>query len=277
VKSVAAGIFLVLFCITRAIAQNNGCAAEVVTRCVDGAILVNQPTTAPIVCLGSEVSVTTTLDVKSNASIVTTINTDCSQSSVTNFYAPTSVSVGWTVTMTGGYSNSGSGLTATFTPTNCGSANIVWTNSYYDGCDTNLQLGGAALGSFTVLSLTIWDDNTALPISSENTNNVAIVGQEMLLAANQCGGAFSNFQWSVAGTAETDFYVSDGPYPTNGGPVDLTDTTNDETIYFFWADEGSKEVTCAAECAGVTCSTSATFTVLRPTASITTATVGCLY
>jgi hypothetical protein len=115
--------------------------------------------------------------------------------------------------------------------------------------------------------LNIVVSGTTNTICTANSNNVAIVGQQINLSAQTFGGTFSNFQWTVSGTTETNFYVSSDSLWTNGYPQPLTVTTN-TSVSFFWVDAGSKSVSCSAVCAGISCLSNATFTVVRPTNSV---------
>jgi hypothetical protein len=102
------------------------------------------------------------------------------------------------------------------------------------------------------------------------SNTTVIVGQQITLGLTLGSGApaMSNFNWTVPGTTESQFYVSEDLYQTNGYPIPLT-LTNTNTVSFFWVDAGTKTVTCSAVCGGATTTATATFNVLGPSATIT--------
>ena len=102
------------------------------------------------------------------------------------------------------------------------------------------------------------------------SNTTVIVGQQINLSCTNFGGlAMSNFNWSVPGTTESQFYVSGDPLWTNGYPIPLT-VTNTNTVSFFWVDTGTNTVTCTAVCGGATNTVTTTFNVLRPVPSVST-------
>ena len=97
-------------------------------------------------CFGSAVTASGTNWVTTNSQIVVTttytnasgaVTTNCPPMSVTNTVAPTVVSNWWTVSGPGNYTNSGAGLTATFTPTNGGSGQITFYLTYSNNAPCN--------------------------------------------------------------------------------------------------------------------------------------------
>jgi hypothetical protein len=161
-------------------------------------------------------------------------------------------------------------MSASFTPTNAGSG-IATFNEYYTNntpCETNAHSASVAIPFNVLLALNIVDGN-GNPISSADSNNVVIVGQNITLnaqTANSCSETWSNYQWAVDGTTETNFFVSKDSAQTNGYPQPLTNTAT-SSASFFWADAGSKSVRCSAVCGGIPYSTNVTFTVVRPNIS----------
>ncbi len=190
---------------------------------------------------------------------------------------PPGYGVTWTASE-GSWSTNGTGLTANFTPPTCGGGSVSFVCNYTNQYPcTNTGSSGSGC-NFTVVSLNI-TDGSGNGISSANNNIVAIVGQNITLTAETCGGTFSNYEWTVAGTTESGFYVSAPPTHsgytgdgwTNGYPLNLTNTTN-PSVSFFWIDAGSKSVSCSAVCGGITFSTNVAFTVVRPDGKITATT-----
>jgi hypothetical protein len=108
------------------------------------------------------------------------------------------------------------------------------------------------------------------------SNTTVIVGQQINLSCSIPGGpTMSNFNWSVPGTTEAQFYVSSDAFSTNGYPIPLTSamlTNTNGTVSFFWVDGGTKTVTCTAVVSGATNTVSTTFNVLRPVPSVVTST-----
>ncbi len=244
--------------------ENTNCVqASLASSCVSGgSVSLIAPTNSPVTCLGSLVSVSAGLTNVDAQVQWTATYSNCPSDTWTDSVTP-SYGVTWTVSGVGANPSGGIGTTAIFTPTNCGSGTVNFSLSYTNQTPCGGTGGSSTSGSFTVLSLNIVD-GSGRAISAANSNNVVIVGQNIGLSAQTCGGTFSNFQWTVAGTTESNFYVSSDPLWTNGYPVALTDTTN-SSVSFFWVDAGSKSVSCSAVCGGVTCSTNVTFTVVRPT------------
>jgi hypothetical protein len=100
------------------------------------------------------------------------------------------------------------------------------------------------------------------------SNTTVIVGQQICLyCSNSAGLNMSNYNWSVPGTTESQFYVSQDSGHTNGYPIPLTSamlTNTNGTVSFFWVDAGKKTVTCTAVCGGATNTVTTTFTVVSP-------------
>jgi hypothetical protein len=104
--------------------------------------------------------------------------------------------------------------------------------------------------------------------------NTAIVGQQMnlLCQLNFTNFTATSFQWTVPGYALTNFFVSTDAFQTNGYPIPVTATNNQE-INFFWADGATNRVVQVfATIQGKMVTAQATFNVLRPTARIITQT-----
>lgn len=115
-------------------------------------------------------------------------------------------------------------------------------------------------------------DNGAGDIS--DTNVTSLVGQRITLSCDLVGPPGSspppitNYQWTVPGTALTNFYVSTDPLQTNGYPVLLTEKTSN-TVRFCWVDSGTKLVSCKVKAMGKEWAAETCFSVKRPNATLT--------
>lgn len=252
--------------------------ASTSSSCVSaGSVSLVEPVNSPVVCIGSSVSLSASYLATAGQVLVTTTYTNanpdstnsCDDTYSTNYPTPTIVSNWWSASV-GSFSTNGQGLTASFTPTDCGNGSVTFHLTYQnsDPCDTNIQSAGDVNGSFTVLALNIIGGGN--PISSANGNDAAIVGQHIGLTAQTCGGTFSNFQWSVSGYAISSYDVSSATLVEN---FSLTNSS----VSFYWVSGGSKTITCSAMCGGVTCSTNATISVTRPTVSMHDSNTGIWY
>jgi hypothetical protein len=106
--------------------------------------------------------------------------------------------------------------------------------------------------------------------------NTVIVGQQLSLKCNVVvsnsiftnGFIITNFQWTVPGVAVTNYYVSADALQTNGYPVYLSQTNNQQ-VSFWWADGATnRTVYCSAIVDGATVTGCATFNVVRPVGQI---------
>jgi hypothetical protein len=263
--------------ITNTLGAVSWCVATVTNNCTPGTVTLNITSTNTNFCYTFPVTLSTTTNI-TNSVIVFTTNCPCNTNLDGNFTTnvpPTIVSNWWTVSGPGDYTNRGSGRTATFTPTNAAGAGTVYFNAAYSNntpCHPGVQYAPVCSIPFNLtLAMNILDANSK-PISSANSNNVVIVGQNITLnavSASPCSQTFSNFEWSVDGTVYTNFYISTDSLQTNGYPTPLTNT-NSQNIACFWVDGGTKNVSCSAICGGTTCSTNVAFTVVRPTFSVST-------
>ena len=183
------------------------------TTCLSaGSINLTAPTNSPIVCLGSSVTVKAGTLVTTGYLQVVTTYSNCPTTTVTNPTTP-SYGVTWTASV-GSFSTSGTGLTATFTPTNCGTGTVNFTmNSTNDpscggtGTSTNS-------GSFNVVDI----QHVCVFTTPTNLSRTTIgVGEQVALTA--CG-APGTVTWSTsAGTVS----------PTSGSTTTLTAPGNAAT------------------------------------------------
>ena len=246
----------------------------------EGSVGLIGPANTTFVNLGNAVTVSVTPDITDDTNETVTYYNNTSNDNTPG--CPPDISIGGTppgygVTWTaseGSWSTNGTGLTANVTPPSCGGGSVSFVCNYTNQYPcTNTGSSGTGC-KFTVVSLNITDGSGNL-ISSANSNDTVIVGEQVGLTAQTCGGTFSNYQWTVDGTTESGFFVSPGPTNpgyygdgwTNGYPVALTDTTN-SGVSFFWVDEGTKSVVCSAICGGITANASASLNVLKPTSAV---------
>ena len=158
------------------------------------------------------------------------------------------------------------------------------TNAYLAETYVALPAGAAQLLPFSVTGpnagafsfdgraepgLMIVDGNTGQDLTGQT--NTVIVGQPMnliLKTSTTNGPALSNFHWSVPGFTVTNFYVSTDSFQTNGYPI-LLAATNNQNINFWWVNGATnRSVQCSATVLGQTVTASAVFNVLRPTGKI---------
>lgn len=241
--------------------EDHGCVS-------DGWVTLVAPTNSPVVCLGNSITITASVTVaNSQNQTVKHFNNSCPDEVSYGGDAPTYV-VTWTASV-GGWSTNGTGLTATFTPADCGAGTVSFGLNYTNVSPCNGTGTSSTDGNFTVLSLKIVD-GSGKDISSANSNNTAIVGQSMNLTAQTCGGTFSNYVWSVDGYAISNYDVVNGILTTD---FPLTNSG----VMFHWVDDGSKSVTCSADCGGITCSANVNFNVVKPAAKIDAKTLTVIF
>jgi hypothetical protein len=209
----------------------NCVTASTSSSCVTaGSISLVAPTNSPVVCMGSGVSLSASYLVTTGQVQVTTTYTNsgnsgsgaCPDTYTTNYPTPTIVSNWWEASV-GSYSTNGKGLSASFTPTDCGSGAVTFHLTYKnsDPCDTNVQSAGDVTGSFNVVQILY----QCLATTPTNQFRTTIgVGEEVALEA--CG-APGNVTWSTsAGTLS----------PTNGAITTLTapdrKATATVTVYY---------------------------------------------
>ena len=224
--------------------------AGVTTNClVSGSMALTNTTAGTNFCFGSAVTASGTNWVTTNSQIVVTttytnasgaVTTNCPPMSVTNTVAPTVVSNWWTVSGPGNYTNSGAGLTATFTPTNGGSGQITFYLTYSNNAPCNpkpVTISTAPVG-FNVIQIT----NLCVADTPTNQNRTTIgVGEVVEL--------------SLAG-------LTDGPYTwsTTAGAFGF-DLTNG-VMTTLTAPPRAATATVSVNYPGGSCSKS--FTVIEP-------------
>jgi hypothetical protein len=181
--------------------------AGVSTNCaVSGSMALTNTTAATNFCFGSAVTASVASLITNAQIIITTtytnaagaVTTNCPPTFMTNSVAPTVVSNRWIASGPGSYTNSGAGLTASFTPTNGGSGQITFYLTYSNNapCNPNLvTISTAALG-FNVIQMTNF---TVADFPTNHARTTIGVGEVVELGL--AGIADGPFTWSTtAGT-----------------------------------------------------------------------------
>lgn len=138
-------------------------ASSTSTNCSEGSVVLSNVVVSPTNgCIGSAFSASVTQTINAGQVVIDTSytnsntnctgNCSCSDTYTTNNPSPTVVSNWWTVSV-GSFSTNGTGLSASFTPTDCGSGSITFNTAYQDVCDTNINTTSAS-GSFQVDAVT---------------------------------------------------------------------------------------------------------------------------
>ena len=168
------------------------------TNCSEGSVVLSTVVVTPVIgCIGSGFGATDTNIITPGQVIIDTsytnanpnaTNPTCSDTYTTNNPSPTVVSNWWTASV-GSFSTNGTGLSASFTPTSCGSGSITFNTAYQDVCDTNINTTFAS-GSFTVDAVT-----SLTPSAGElapNTSNIYLVqygcNSTITVTAGDCAG-----------------------------------------------------------------------------------------
>jgi hypothetical protein len=133
------------------------------TNCSEGSVVLSNVVVNPSnACIGSAISASVSQGIIPGQVIIDTsytnanpnaTNPTCNDTFTTNNPSPTIVSNWWTVSV-GSFSTNGTGLSASFTPTSCGSGSITFNTAYQDVCDTN-QNTTSASGGFQVTQVTL--------------------------------------------------------------------------------------------------------------------------
>jgi len=199
--------------------KTTNCQVEGLARLTNGVITTN-------VCIGTAVTASVS-QVLSNAQIVITssytnacgnVDTNlCPPTKETNNVAPTIVSNWWTVAGPGTYSNSGIGLSASFTPTNGGSGTVTFNSKFkcQSPCNTNEQTATPVSLAFNVIQIT----NECVATTPTNRTRLTIgVAEEVSLSL--VGAPAGTFTWSTSAGSVN---------PTNGTSTTLTAPSNAAT------------------------------------------------
>jgi hypothetical protein len=133
---------------------------QLYTNCTAGMVAMGVSSTNFNFCIGSGVTLSVTNNNVTNAVWVATNWPSCctnvSASGPTNYVTPVVVSNWWTLNY-GNYSTNGPGLSASLTPTNCGSGTVTFSETYKNNtpCDpTNVYSAQTVSLSFNVDAVT---------------------------------------------------------------------------------------------------------------------------
>ena len=139
--------------------ENTNCVVTSVdTNCVSGgSVTLVAPTHAPVVCIGDTVSISADFQTVTGQVQTITHYDQCPDDVVDSTAVP-SFGVTWTMSGVTADVTSGTGLTASFTPTSCGngtvSFNLAYTNSSpCSGTGSSSTSGGFSVDAVDVTSL----------------------------------------------------------------------------------------------------------------------------
>jgi hypothetical protein len=136
----------------------SGCTVEATsTNCSEALVTFTNLVVSPTnLCVGQTVAASVTQIISNGVQIITSSCTNsCGDSCTNNCPGPQTNTIApspanwWIVTGVGATPPSGSGLSASFTPTNVGNGTITFYAGWQHGCDTN-SVTNSAPGSFTV-------------------------------------------------------------------------------------------------------------------------------
>jgi len=193
-----------------------------ITNCSEGSVVLSTVVVTPVIgCIGSGFGATDTNIITPGQVIIDTsytnanpnaTNPTCSDTFTTNNPSPTVVSNWWTASV-GSFSTNGTGLSASFTPTSCGSGSITFNTAYQDVCDTNINTTSAS-GSFTVDAVTSLTPSAGLLVDDgdhdPNTDTYLVqygCYDTITVTAGDCAGLSpANLPscWTMSGGTEID-------------------------------------------------------------------------
>jgi hypothetical protein len=145
--------------------------ATLTTNCTSVPPVMGVSSTNFNFCIGTLVTLSVTNNNVTNAVWVTTNWPSCpgctnvSANGPTNYVSPAIVSNWWTVSGPGNFSTNGTGLSATFTPTNCGAGTVTFNETYKNNtpCDpTNVYSANPISLGFNVDAVTSLTPNAGV-------------------------------------------------------------------------------------------------------------------
>ena len=161
---------------TRSKAQEGGGnpppGVESCTNCTsDGSVSLNAPTNTPAGYIGSSISVSVggITIVPADVTIITT-NSDGS-TTTTNIYPNPTYGVTWSMNGVGANTSSGTGTTATFTPTNSGCGTVIFTLNYTNQSPCGDTGSSSVSNSFAVAQLSTNCTSGAVALGSSSSTN----------------------------------------------------------------------------------------------------------
>ena len=213
------------------------------------------PGSIPAVNEGSPESLTATLNTTPGLVAVVSYYTNstgysanCPDTFVTNMVSPTILSNSWIVQGPGGFTASGSGLNAVFTPATCGVGTIEFTTTWQHVCDAG-QSTTFATAAFKVNCPTNclvagWSTNCAVAGSISLTNTTA--------GTNYCFG--NAVTASVANLPATNSQIiitttytnAEGAVTTNCPPTFVTNSIAPMVVSNWWTVSGPGATPTAA-------------------------------
>lgn len=150
------------YSIGSAVSWNVGCAfSHYTTNCTEGTLtLTNLTLGTNVVCFGGGVSANVSHAISNAVQVITShhtntcgnVDTNCPNTHATNLISPSVLSNWWVATVSstvGSYSAQGTGLSASFTPTNPGNGTVTFYTKWRGGCSTNITVTSVAT-NFTV-------------------------------------------------------------------------------------------------------------------------------
>jgi len=210
------------------------CVSVKTTNCASSGFytLTNATVTPTNACLGTTFGASAT-SIVSNAIVVITTHCPCSTNAdikTTNSPAPTIVSNWWTASV-GGFSTNGQGLSASFTPTNCGNGTVTFNLTYKNNtpCDTNLHTVSVSK-SFVVSAKTLTFSDA--PSRHKDPSKYPITWSARLQAVCQSATVESNY--TVLASITYGFTIGTNGVvtatnPGAGGDIVVTSFSTDDT------------------------------------------------
>lgn len=195
------------------------------TNCTGGNVRLTNGAITTNVCIESAISASVS-QVASNAiQVITTtytnacgyLDTNCPTLIVTNLLAPTILSNWWVVTGPGSYSNSGSGLSGSFTPTVGGSGTITFNSAYQNGCNTNVQNANSVSLGFNVIQMT-----NVCAVSTPTNRSRLTIGVAEDVNLNLVNITSGTFAWT---TTAGSLSSTSGPATTLTAPSNASPST----------------------------------------------------
>jgi hypothetical protein len=183
-------------------------------------ILTNAIVAPTNACLGTSFSASVSQITSNGNQIVTTTYTNsgnsgsgaCPDTYTTNAVSPTIIS-NWWVASVGSFSATGSGLSASFTPTNCGNGSIAFNTAWQNGCDTNNQTTSVST-NFTVKATNLSFDDA--PTRPKNPAQYPITWSATLQAVCQSATVASDY--TVLDSVTYGFTIGAGGVVTTTPP-----------------------------------------------------------
>lgn len=155
------------------------------TYCIlDGSVTLVSPTNSPVVCMGDSVSVSADVIITDGQILTLTDNDKCDDVYEYDDVTPT-YEVTWTASV-GSWSTNGTGLTASFTPTNCGAGTVNFSLSYTNASPCNTGSSGTG-GSFTVKC----DCSVSSYVTNNTEGSVTLTNLTMTPTNGCLGNSFS--------------------------------------------------------------------------------------